>query len=298
MNENGKNAFSTEARESRVNVNREYKSDVFKLFFSVKKNALELYNAMNGSNYTNEDDLTINTLENSIFLKIYNDVSFVIAGVINLYEHQATINPNMPLIDLLYIADLFKPYVMQNDIYRSNLIKIPTPKFAVFYNGLSNVPDKGYLKLSDSFIQKTDDPELELKIQVLNINYGHNKELMEKCQSLRDYSLLNKRVRDNMNSGMNIEEAATAAVDSCIRDHVMEDFLIREKAGIIHMHVLDYDEELHEKFLKEDSKAETRAEIALKMLNLHMPHDTIEECTGLSEEEISQLSEQLKQPVQ
>lgn len=232
-----------------VGTNREYKSDVFKMYFSIKKNILDLYNAMNGTSYTEEDDVEVNTLECGVFMKIYNDVSFVISGTINLYEHQSTINPNMPLRDLYYITDMYKPYGMTHDLYEETLIKVPTPKFVVFYNGRRNAPEKEILKLSDAFIQETDDPELELKVLFLNINYGFNKELMEKCVALRDYATLNKRVRDNLDSGMTIEEAATDAVDTCIRDHIMEDFLVREKAGVIRMHVLDFNEELHEEAL-------------------------------------------------
>ena len=114
---NRTNSTGTGAGEAFATVNREYKSDVFKMYFSIKKNALELYNAMNGTAYTNEDDLVIDTLENAVFMKIYNDVSFVISGTVNLYEHQATINPNMPLRDLFYIADMYKRYVMDADLY-------------------------------------------------------------------------------------------------------------------------------------------------------------------------------------
>ena len=239
-----------------VNANREYKSDVFKMYFSIKKNILDLYNAMNGTSYTEEDDVEVNTLDQSIFLKIYNDVSFVLSGTINLYEHQSTINPNMPLRDMFYISDMYKPYGMTKDLYGKTLIKLPTPKFVVFYNGRSDAPECETLKLSDAYIVETDDPELELKVQVFNINYGHNKELMEKCVALRDYAILNQRIRDNLDSGMNIEAAATDAVDTCIRDHIMEDFLVKEKAGVISMHVLDFNEELHNESLKEEGRQE------------------------------------------
>ena len=116
-----------------IHVNREYKSSVFKMYFSIRDNAVELYNALNGTHHT-ADELTINSLENAIFLKIYNDVSFVLSGTINLYEHQSSVNPNMPLRDLFYIADMYKPYGVKNDLYGGKRIVIPTPKFVVFYN--------------------------------------------------------------------------------------------------------------------------------------------------------------------
>ena len=123
-------------------VNREYKSDVFKMYFSIRKNALELYNALNGTDYTDEDALEINTLDQSVFLKIYNDVSFTISGTVNLYEHQSSVNPNMPLRDLFYVTDMFKSEIVNKDLHGKKLIKIPTPKFVVFYNGTGEMPDE------------------------------------------------------------------------------------------------------------------------------------------------------------
>lgn len=276
-----------------VNANREYKSDVFKMYFSIKKNILDLYNAMNGTSYTEDDDVEVNTLDQSIFLKIYNDVSFVLSGTINLYEHQSTINPNMPLRDLFYISDMYKPYGMTKDLYSKTVIKIPTPKFVVFYNGRSDAPESEILKLSDAFIQSTGDPELELKVKVLNINYGHNKELMEKCVALRDYAILNQRIRDNLDSGMNIEAAATNAVDTCIRDHIMEDFLIKEKAGVISMHVLDFNEELHNESLKEEGKQERDRERIANMLNRGKTPEAIAEFCDYPMELIKEVQESM-----
>ena len=249
-----------------VTANREYKSDAFKAYFSEKKNALELYNALNGTAYTNEDDLEINSIENAVFLKIYNDVSFVISGTVNLYEHQSTVNPNMPLRDLFYVSDLFKPYTAKADLYGKKTVRIPTPKFVVFYNGTDDLPDQSTLKLSDSFMQKTDSPELELIVTVLNVNYNHNNDLMERCVALRDYSILIQRIRDNLNSGKGIEDAVTDAVDSCIKDHIMEDFLIKDKAGVINMHVLDFNEELHNKSLKEEGEVIGQRKFILELL--------------------------------
>lgn len=231
-----------------ASINREYNSNVFKMFFSDKKNAVELYNALNGTSHT-EDELTINTLDNAVFLKIYNDVSFVISGTVNLYEHQSTVNPNMPLRDLFYITDMYRTYAMQEDLYGSRLIRIPTPKFVVFYNGVRSVPDDEVLRLSEAFERQTDEPELELAVRMLNINYGHNKELMDKCVALRDFAILNYRIREELAKGKVIEKAVAEAVDSCIDDDIMAEFLKKEKGGVIRMHVLDYNEEKHRESL-------------------------------------------------
>ena len=156
---------------------------------------------------------------------------------------------------------------------------------------------KGILKLSDAFIQPTDDPELELVVKVLNINYGHNKELMDKCVALRDYATLQQRIRDNLRKGKEIETAATEAVDSCIRDHIMEDFLIREKAGVIKMHVLDFNEELHNESLKEEGREigfkegveKGQSLIALNMLRDGMDFSVVSKYTGIPTEKLKEI---------
>ena len=254
--------FPSEPASSDTNVNREYRSSVFKAYFSIKENCLALYNAVSGNNYGDDADIRIETLENSVFLNIYNDVSFVICCTINLYEHQSTINPNMALRDLFYISHLYKAIAMRsdNDIYGSRPIRVPNPSFVVFYNGRKDAPEDETLKLSDAFEHRTDAPELELTVRFININYGHNQDLMRSCVQLRDYSILCHRVRTNLDSGMDIREAATKAVDSCIDDNIMRDYLVKEKAGVIEMHVLDYNEEKHARSLREEGREEGRAE--------------------------------------
>ncbi len=246
-----------------VFVNREYKSSVFKAFFSIKENCLALYNAVSGTDYPEDADLQIETLENSIFLKIYNDVSFVISGTINLYEHQSTINPNMPLRDLFYISDMYKAIAMKqkDDVYGSRAFKLPNPTFMVFYNGQDEAPEKEILRLSDAYEHKTDSPSLELLVRFFNVNYGHNNDLLDKCKPLRDYATLNYKVRENLKSGMEIREAATKAVDSCIAENIMKDFLIKEKAGVIEMHVLDFDQEKHDRTIRDVTRIHDLAQM-------------------------------------
>ena len=99
---------------------------------------------------------------------------------VNLYEHQSTYNLNMPLRDLFYVAELLQVYVKDQSLYSSKLIKLPTPHFVVFYNGIGDKPEKRILRLSEAFEVPTDDPELELKVTILNINPKMNEELKEK----------------------------------------------------------------------------------------------------------------------
>ena len=169
-------------------VNREYKSTVFCMIYRDKRKLLELYNAMNHSNYTDSEALEIVTLENAMYMSMKNDLAFIIDMHLYLYEHQSTYNPNMPLRDLLYVANEYQKLVHDASIYASTLVKIPAPRFVVFYNGKEKRPEQEVLKLSDAYHTDELDPELELKVTVLNTNSGNNKELMESCRTLREYS--------------------------------------------------------------------------------------------------------------
>ena len=86
-------------------VNRNHKSSLFHLLFSERKELLSLYNAVNQTHYTNEADLEIHTLENAVYMKMKNDVSFILYTQLLMYEHQSTVNPNLPLRYLFYIID-------------------------------------------------------------------------------------------------------------------------------------------------------------------------------------------------
>ena len=148
--------------KNRVHVVRNYKDTLFRFILKDKRKLLEVYNALNGTSYDNPDDLEIYTLENVIYMGVKNDVSFILGSELSLYEQQATFNPNMPLRDLIYVTKQFEKYIAGNSIYSSQLVRIPVPKFVVFYNGTKNQPEKQILKLSDAYEKEVDDPELEL----------------------------------------------------------------------------------------------------------------------------------------
>ncbi len=162
------------AHQNEVKAQREYKDTVFRLLFSDRKRALSLYNGINGTDYQDESLLEFNTLENAIYMNLHNDISFVIVNQIHLYEHQSTLPVNLPLRDLLYMADILQKTIMDKTIYSRRRLMIPNPNFIVFYNGQEKMSERLELKLSDSFLVPTDNPELELKVTVLNINEGMN----------------------------------------------------------------------------------------------------------------------------
>lgn len=246
-------------------VNREYKSSIFSMLFSDKKELLELYNAVNDTSYTDPELLEINTLENAIYMGVKNDVSFLIALRLYLYEHQSTWNPNMPVRDLFYVADEYSALTEKMNLYGKKRIKIPAPRFLVFYNGEDECPDRMVLKLSDLYYTKEEDPSLELKVVVLNVNKGRNEKLMNACRTLRDYAEYTARVRDYARK-MNLREAVERAVTECIREGILEGFLRKNRAEAIKVSIYEYDAQKHLRMEREEAKAEGQEELLLNII--------------------------------
>ena len=250
-------------------VKRDYKSSVFCMLWEEKEELLSLYNAANGTHYTNPDDLIINTLKNAVYMGMKNDVSFLFDMSLNLYEHQSTVNPNMPLRDLLYVAQVLQGMVKDENLYSTSLIKIPTPRFVVFYNGTAKMPERQTLRLSDSFSRQEGEVNLELVVNVLNINPGNNVELLNKCRKLQEYVLYIERVRRYV-ADMPIEQAVERAVNECIEEGILADFLLQNKAEAIAMSIFEYNEEAHMKCVRQEGyiegKAEGKAEDILELL--------------------------------
>ena len=226
-------------------VYRNYKDRVFRLLFNNKTRLLELYNALNGSDYTNEEELIINTLENAVYMKMKNDVSFIVESNMCLYEHQSSFCPNMPLRGFFYFSDLYKKLLKDVDLSVGKRIKIPAPKYIVFYNGQERDEEEFIQKLSESF---EDDKEgcLELTVQTININRGHNGSLLKKSPTLYGYAYFVSLVRKNMES-MELKEAVERAVDECIREDILRDFLLEQKAEVVAMSIYEYNEEYAKK---------------------------------------------------
>ncbi len=221
-----------------------YKDSMFRMLYLDKRELLSLYNAVNGTEYTDTDSLEINTLQNAIYMNMKNDVSFLFNFQVNLYEHQSTVNPNMPLRDLFYVADLLQNYVKGCNLYARSLIKIPAPRFIVFYNGKEKQPERRVYKLSDAFSKKQEKPELELMVTVLNINAGNNAEILGKCKTLREYMQYIERVRGYAEQ-MPIKEAVERAITECIREDILADFLKQNRAEAIKVSIYEYNEEQH-----------------------------------------------------
>ncbi len=225
--------------------NRQYRDRLFKFIFGNPDNrewTLSLYNAVNGSNYTDASKITFNTIENAVYMSMKNDVSFLIDNVISFYEQQSTFNPNMPMRFLIYAGMVYERYIETNKSYRRNSSaqqKAPTPKCICFYNGVTKKDDTVILKLSDSFDGESD---IEVKVRMLNINYGHNKELLEACKPLKEYSWFVDKVRSNAKMVENLEEALDATLSELPDDSLIKPFLLANRAEVKHMCITEYDE--------------------------------------------------------
>ena len=252
---------TTEYQE--VKGNRNVKSTLFPKIFADKKELLELFNAVNGTNYQDTDDFEINTIEGILYMTTKNDVSFLVESAMNLYEQQSTYNPNMPLRGLLYFGQLYHKYIKTRrlNIYSSKLQKIPVPHYVVFYNGTQEEPDEKILLLSEAFQKEYEGQYvhgcLECEVRMLNINYGHNKELMEKCQRLKEYAIFIAKIREYAKEFPDrLDIAITKAIDDCIAENVLKNFLVERKSEVLEMVLYSFDKELYEEDLKQTAYEE------------------------------------------
>ena len=233
---------------------REYKDRLFKFIFGnpdKKEWTLSLYNAINGSHYQQADDIDFTTIKTAVYMKMRNDVSFLVDNIMSFYEQQSSFNPNMPMRFLIYAGMVYSNYTEQSDynIYSEVQQHAPTPKCVCLYNGEPNKDDITILKLSDSFDKKSD---IEVTVTMININHGHNKTLMESCKPLAEYSWFVSRVRELKKQKRTLDEAIDIAIDELPEDSLIKPLLVANKAEVKRMCITEYDEE--------KTMAKTRAE--------------------------------------
>ena len=233
--------------------NRKYKDTMFRMLFSDKKNLLSLYNALNGKNYSDCDQLEIVTLENAIYMSMKNDLAFILDLALFLWEHQSTYNPNIPLRDLMYIAKEYEKYIKEKGIslYSNRQQKIPAPQFIVFYNGNRKIGERMEHRLSDAYETSNGEPALELKVLVININEGYNQKLMESCQILKEYAQYVSKVRTYKKT-LKLNEAVEKAVEECIQEGILREFFLKHRAEVVAMSIFEYDREWEEEILRKE----------------------------------------------
>ena len=287
-----------------LTANRIYKSRIFAMLFSDRNELLKLYNAINGTSYDDPELLQINTLENAVYMSMQNDVSFIIEIRLHLYEHQSTYSPNLPVRYLLYVADVYSDCTKDMNLYGSRPVKLPTPKFVIFYNGQAEQPDRKELKLSELFTISESEPSLELTAVMLNINKGHNRKLMETCRTLHDYAEYTSRVREYA-AEMSLDEAVERAITECISEGILADFLRKNRAEAKKVSIYEYDEERHMRQTREEGVEEGFAsgleqgmkqkekQIAINLMNAGiLTEEQICAVTGLDLEELEELKKE------
>ena len=252
--------------EKKDNVTSKFKDNVFCMLYRDKRNLLELYNALNNSAYTNVDDLQVTTLNGGSYMKYKNDASFLLCMSLYMFEQQSSKNPNMPLRFLHYVSDVFRELFSNSMLHRRSMIKIPVPHFVTFYNGLEKWVDKeGELKLSDMYEIPVDDPELELKVRVININ--EDVHILNKCKTLRDYMTFVNKVRFKMGTeGDDVRVAVTEAMDECIEEDILVDFFEQHREEVVEVSIYDYDEEEVRRVLAEEYAQEVAQGMAQELV--------------------------------
>ena len=289
------------AKKDEIKINRKHKDSLFRFIFKgdnerSRRWLLSLYNALRGSNYQDPGLLEITTLEDVIYINIKNDLSFLINDEMNLFEQQSTVNPNMPVRGLMYFSKLYENYITNNElnVHSGSLIKLPTPKYIVFYNGERKIPDIVKYHLSDAFVTADDSKEFEWTATVLNVNANHNPALQKNCKALYDYSEFIARIRQNVKNKnhMSFSDAVNEAMDYAIEHNFLEGFFKEEKAKVMDSILTQFDKEVYEKSLRQEGKEEKAIEDATNALKLGLSDEQIIAITGLSSEKLAELKKQ------
>lgn len=264
-------------------VTRDNKDRLFRFIYGREENkkwTLELYNAVNGTSYTDESEIEIVTIDSVVYMKMKNDVAFLLGGFVNLYEHQSTFNPNMPLRELIYLAGIYSKYVYKNNlnIYGDTQLILPVPRLLVFYNGTDKMPDETVLELKNAFPEKIrDQSDVEVRVRMININAGHSNEIMRKSETLREYAWFVETVRKKLDSLKDVflteeekkaamEQAVNEAIDEMPDDYVIKPYIMENRAEVNFMCITEYDEkktmELFARDAREAQRKKDEAEIA------------------------------------
>jgi predicted transposase/invertase (TIGR01784 family) len=292
------------SQENSKNVNREHKASMFSSLFGNPDVLRELYSAIEGIPIPPDIPIEINTLSGVLYKDKENDLSFIIDNrLVVLIEHQSTINNNIPLRLLIYIAYIYKTIVKKRNLYQAKLEKIPMPEFIVLYNGEDKYPDHSELKLSDAFkgikgLKIADAIPLELKVQVYNINQGHNFEILKKCETLDNYSFFIDKIREYQKNGFTLEKSFKDAIEYCIENNILKEYLEAHGAEAYNMIFSEWNwdealevarEEGREDGLEEGIEKE-KIIIAKNLLEEGATIEFVQRVTGLSLEKIEGLT--------
>ena len=246
-------------QRNRKQVRQNVKDKLFRYLFERDREALlDLYNALNGTAYQDASQLEIVTIESAVYVVMKNDLAYILSGTLNMYEHQSTYSPNLPVRFLIYLAQEYQTVIekAERSLYGTGQISLPTPQCVVFYNGVKEMPEERTLKLSDAFENKKVKADVELTVRMLNINYGHNKHLMERCRVLEEYSRLVAITREYMLPERDMHTALNKAMDACIEQGILKEFLLKNRAEVLGMLLEEFDAEKYERTIRGEGREE------------------------------------------
>lgn len=260
---NGKQNQQQNRKQRQKQMQRNVKDRLFRYLFEKDREALlDLYNALNGTTYQDSSQLEIVTIESAVYVVMKNDLAYILSGTLSMYEHQSTYSPNLPVRFLIYLAQEYQTVIdkAEKSLYGTGTVILPTPQCIVFYNGMKEMPEEHILKLSDAFENKEVSADVELTVRMLNINYGHNKRLMEKCRALEEYARLAAVTREYMAVEKDLQTALNRAMDYCIENDILKEFLLRNRAEVLGMLLEEFDAEKYERTIRGEGWEEGREE--------------------------------------
>ncbi len=283
--------------------NRKYKDTVFRDLFGSDEKAeekfIQLYNALHDNDLNQSHTIKPLDLEQVLYMNFANDIARLVDDkIIILAEHQSTINENMPLRCLQYIGRIYEQLQSPKDKYHKKLVKIPTPEFYVFYNGVEDHPVNKTLRLSDAFISKDTQSKLEVDVEIININTKKGNTLLQKCPILAEYSLFVDTVRKHLEK--DFENGYTDAIRECMKSNILREYLNRKTKEVNNMLIGEYDYETdievqreeaqeEERKLAEERLAKSKMKSARVLKQKNIDVEIIQEATGLSLSEIEKL---------
>lgn len=292
-------------------LNREYRDSVFRMLFNDKKKLIELYNAVFDTDYGPDTPIDIKTIEDVLFVHMKNDIAFTLDNkFIVLTEHQSTVNPNMPVRNLIYLSTILQKMYKKAEFYQTVPLPLPQPEFIVFYNGSRKMPEYQELKLSDSFLgKKKEKYALDLTVKVFNINIKEDEGILARSATLSQYSRLVEKIKTAALDGEVSERIMSLIFKECINEGILPEFLTEHGLEVINMLFKEFTEEEREELYTqsgykmgladglEQGRAEgetsgaekMRFELARKMKARNMDVKVIREITGLSDEELENL---------
>lgn len=230
-------------------------------------------------------------------------------ATLNISEHQASYNSNLPIREFMYSARLYDKYLKMNrkNPYSSSLIPLPIAKLVVLYNGKTDQPDESVLCLSDAFkegirqnltagrqdadlINREElereaealftkaSPDIEVTVRMVNINYGHSEKILSSCEPLKEYAWLIDRIRHNIDTGMGLEQSADKALSDMPDNFQLKEQLLAHKAEVVGMWINEYNEEETMQLFKEEGRLEGEnilATLMNKLLSLGKSEDAL-----------------------